>query len=307
METLIGSAPGGPSAADLIKESDVQNFGKDVIEASMQQPVLVDFWAPWCGPCKQLGPMLEKIVLAARGAIKMVKIDIDQNQALAQQLRIQSIPTVYAFFQGQPVDGFQGAQQESQLKDFVQHLLQRTGAQGSENPIETALEQAAQLQEQGDVAQAAAIYAQVLQHEPENLQAIAGVLNAQLLLGDQSAAQEMFDGLPEETQREPVLQSVKAALELAAQTANSGESAELLAKLDNNADDHETRFQLSLAYYAQGQKEKAAEALLEIIRREPTWNEGAARKELLKYFEAWGLTDPLSNQYRRKLSTLLFS
>ncbi len=312
METIIGSGPsssanGGQQAADLIKDSNTERFGQDVIEASMKVPVIVDFWAPWCGPCKQLGPALEKVVQAARGGVRLVKIDVDQNQALAGQLRIQSIPAVYAFFQGQPVDGFVGAQSESEIQRFVDRLLQQSGAGAGPSPIEQALEQAQTALTENQVGAASALFGQVLQHEPENETALAGMIRCHLAAGDNTAAREMFDTLPAEMTGAPAFASAKAALELAEQSAQAGPLSELAARVEQNPQDHQARLDLAMAFHAAGQHEAAADALLEIIRRDRTWNDDAARQQLLKFFEAWGPTDPNTLAARRQLSSLLFS
>ncbi len=324
MDPIIGSngggngapaAPGG--AAELIKDSDMANFARDVVEASMQTPVLVDFWAPWCGPCKQLGPALEKAVTKAAGAVKLVKINIDENQPLAQQLRIQSIPTVYAFYQGQPLDGFQGALPESQLQQFIDGLIQQTGAapggedggQGvPQEAIDQALEEAKKALEQGQPADAQSIYGQVLQVQPENAAALAGLIRAQIAAGDAKGAQEVYDALTEEAKQDAEVQAAGTALELAAEAAEAaGKLPELQNRIAQNPDDHEARYELASALNAAGEREAAAEALLEIIARKRDWNEEAARKQLVKFFEAWGATDPLTVESRRRLSSLLFS
>ncbi len=313
METIIGAdglggaGGNGVAAADLIKDSDTANFGRDVIEASMAVPVIVDFWAPWCGPCKQLGPMLEKAVQAARGAVRMVKVDIDQNQALAGQLRIQSIPAVYAFFQGQPVDGFVGAQSESQVKDFVGRLIKQAGATLGPSPVQQALEKALGALEDEKFAAASALFGQILQHEPENEDALAGMIRCHLGSGNAAGAREMFETLPEALRSKPALTSVKAALELAEAAEKAGPVTELAARVETNPADHQARFDLAVALHAAGEREAAASALLEIIRRDRAWNDEAARKELVKYFEAWGPMDPLTLSSRRQLSALLFS
>jgi putative thioredoxin len=312
METLIGAgrsngAEGGPPA-DLIKDGSTARFGQDVIEASMKVPVIVDFWAPWCGPCKQLGPLLEKVVQAARGGVRLVKIDIDQNQALAGQLRIQSIPAVYAFYQGQPVDGFVGAQSESEIKSFVDRLLKQSGGGGAgPSPIEQALEQAQTALTDKQASAAAAMFGQVLQYEPDNEVALAGMIRCHLAAGDTAAAREMFDTLPANVSAKPVFASVAAALELAEQSATAGSLPDLTARVAQNPADHQARFDLAVALHAAGQPEEAADALLEIIRRERTWNEDAARQQLVKFFEAWGPADPNTLAARRRLSSLLFS
>ena len=313
METIIGS--GGPSGgpggeqppADLIKDSDTARFTQDVIEASMTAPVIVDFWAPWCGPCKQLTPALEKAVQGARGAVRMVKVNVDENQSLAAQLRIQSIPAVYAFFQGQPVDGFVGAQSESEIKSFVERLVQQGGGAAGPSPVDQALEQAQAALDGGQPAAASALYGQVLQHEPENEIALAGTIRCYLEADDAAAAREMFDALTEEMAAKPAFASVKAALELAEQTAESGPLAELEARVAANPADHQARYDLAIALHAAGEREAAAEALVEIMRRDRNWNEDAARHQLLKFFEAWGPTDPITLSARRQLSSLLFS
>ncbi|MEE8500064.1 MAG: thioredoxin [Kiloniellales bacterium] len=309
METIIGAgqANGGEPPADLIKDSDTAGFAQDVIEASMTTPVIVDFWAPWCGPCKQLTPALEKTVQAARGAVRMVKVNIDENQDLAAQLRIQSIPAVYGFFQGQPVDGFVGAQSESQIKAFVERLAHQGSASVGPSPVDQALEQAQAALESGQPAAASALFGQVLQHEPENEAARAGMIRCHLDSGDVAGAREMFDALTEETAKKPAFASVKAAIELAEQSAETGAVPELEARVGTNANDHQARFDLAMALHAAGEREAAAEALLEIIQRERTWNEEAARHQLLKFFEAWGPTDPITVSARRRLSSLLFS
>ncbi|MEX0922227.1 MAG: thioredoxin [Rhodovibrionaceae bacterium] len=324
MDPIIGSnggggnAPGGasPAAAGAIKDSDMANFGRDVIEASMQVPVLVDFWAPWCGPCKQLGPVLEKVVAKAGGAVKLVKVNIDENQQLAQQLRIQSIPMVYAFYQGQPLDGFQGALPESQLQEFVDGLIQQTGAapgqdgeQGvPQEAIDKALEEAKTALDSGKHADAQSIYGQILQVQPENPAALAGLIRCHLAADDAKGAQEVFDALDDETKQKPEVQAAGTAIELAAESAEAaGRLPELREKVEQNPNDHESRFALANALNAAGEREAAAEALLEIVSRKRDWNEEAARKQLVKFFEAWGPTDPLTVETRRRLSSLLFS
>ncbi len=306
MEFMIGEGqPGGGAAT--IKDSSTATFAQDVIQASMEGPVIVDFWAPWCGPCKQLTPALEKAVKDARGAVTLVKVNIDENQALAQQLRIQSIPTIYAFLQGRPVDGFQGALPESEIKAFVKRLVEMAGG-GGDDPLEAALEQAEEALANGDHATAQAIFTQILQHDAENLAAMAGLLKALIAGGHVEQAQQQYDVLPPEMQAKPELTAVKAQLDLLVEGAkSSGQVADLMEKVAHAPDDHETRFALAQALYGSGKKEAAAGELLEIIRRDRTWNEDGARKQLVKYFEAWGPTDPLTLASRRKLSSLLFS
>jgi len=309
METIIGSTGSGDGQppADLIKDSDTARFAQDVIEASMTTPVIVDFWAPWCGPCKQLTPALEKAVQAARGAVRLVKVNIDENQSLAAQLRVQSVPAVYAFFQGQPVDGFVGAQSESQVKSFIERLVAQSGAALGPSPVDQALEQAQTALDGGQPAAASALYGQVLQHEPDNEAALAGMVRCYLESGDTVAARGMFDALTEEMAAKPALVSVKAALELAEQTAESGPLTELEGRVAANPADHQARYDLAIALHAADQREAAAETLIEIMRRDRKWNQEAARHQLLKFFEAWGPTDPITLSARRQLSSLLFS
>ena len=311
MTAIIGSAGqagnGGPPPTDLIKDSNIEGFEADVLQASMTTPVIVDFWAPWCGPCKQLGPMLEKAVTAARGAVRLVKIDIDQNQELAMQLRVQSVPAVYAFYQGRPVDGFVGALPESQVKAFIDRLTQAAGTDQGPDPLEEALEQAQAALESGQLGAASALFAQVLQHDPENATATAGMIRCRLDSGDTAEAKAMFDALPEEVRSDEAFASVAASLELADMSADTGDVLALKSQLAVTENNHQARFDLAMALYAAGDADGAAEALLEIIRRDRGWNDEAARKQLLKFFEAWGPTDPRTLEARRRLSSLLFA
>ncbi len=308
MESIIGTdGPGGAAAADVIKDGTQETFAQDVIEASMKTPVVVDFWAPWCGPCKQLGPSLEKAIQATRGAVRMVKINVDENQALAQQLRVQSIPAVYAFFQGQPVDGFVGAQPDSQIKSFIERLAKQGGGDPGDSPIEQALAQAEAALEDGQHGPASAIFGQVLQHEPDNVRAIAGSIRCRLGADDVEGARELLDALTPETAKAPEIASAAASVELAEQSMDAGEITELARKLEQNENDHQSRFDLALALQGAGRAEEAADALLEIVRRDRAWNEEAARKQLVKLFDAWGQTDPLTQDVRSRLSSILFS
>ena len=300
MEELIGQDAGAPSA---VVESTSQTFVTDVVDASMEQPVIVDFWAPWCEPCKTLGPTLEKIVNATQGKVKLVKVDIDQNQEIAMQMRIQSIPAVFAFKDGQPIDGFVGAQTESQVKSFVEKL---TGPIGP-TPVEQAMEQAHQALEEQDFNSAANIYSQVLKHAPDEVAAVAGMARSLLGMGDAPGAREILDAVDEKLATHADIEGARAAVELAERAEDSGDEAEFRTRLEADENDHQARYDLAMAHYAKAQNEEAIDELLEIVRRERGWNEEAAREMLLQIFEALGPKHEFTMGGRRKLSSILFS
>jgi putative thioredoxin len=298
---IVGSGASAP--ADVIKDSSTETFMKDVVEASRQVPVIVDFWAPWCGPCKQLGPLLEKLVRQAGGLVRLVKINVDENQELAAQMRISSIPMVYAFHRGQPVDGFAGAVPESQLKTFIERL---TG--GAKAPLDVALEQARAMLASGDAKGAAAVFAEVLAQDPANASAIGGMIRAAVATGDVARAGQIAGGLPAALRAQADIASALAALEIAEQAQKgAGDAAKLEAKVAANPADHAARHDLALARMAAGDHEGAIDALLEIVRRDRAWNDGAARAQLLKIFDALGPADARTVAGRRRLSSILFS
>lgn len=307
---LKGAAPQA-APADLIKDSDQTKFAKDVLEASRTVPVIVDFWAPWCGPCKTLQPIIEKVVKEAKGAVKLVKIDIDKNQMLAQQLRIQSIPAVYAFFGGRPVDGFMGAVPESQVKQFVDRLVQAAGgapgADGNANEIAELLEHAKAAVAQNDMETAAQIYSEILGVEPANVIALAGLARYQVSLGDLEQAKELLNQIPAKERTGADVVAVQAAIDLAEQAKEAGPIGELKAKAAADPKDFQARLDLAMAYWAANQKQEAVDELLAMIKADRNWNEAAARQQLLKFFEALGFTDPISVDGRKRLSTILFS
>lgn len=302
----IGVAPG---TDDVVMDSSDRAFMADVIEASMKTPVIVDFWAPWCGPCKQLGPILEKTVRAAKGKVRMVKIDTDKNPMIASQLRVQSIPAVYAFFQGRPVDGFVGGQSESQVKAFVDRLVQAAGAAGAgaDDGLEAALEQAKALLEGDQPAAAADIYAQILEADQECTPAYAGLVKALIAAEQFDDAKGMLGNVPAAIAKDKEIAAAKAALDVALQAQNAGPIPELMEKLAQDKNDHQTRFDLAMALFAAGKREAAVDELLEIVRRDRAWNDDGARKQLVKFFEAFGHMDPLTVATRKRLSTILFS
>ncbi len=304
MEFLLNDGPAkGAPTGDLIKDGDTASFMQDVIEMSMTVPVIVDFWATWCGPCKTLGPLLEKHVKAAKGAVRMVKIDVDRNQDLAAQMRIQSVPSVYAFSQGRPVDGFTGAQPESQIKAFIARLAQG----GGESGLDEALAQAAELLAAGDAASAHQLYQQILREDNANAPAFGGLLRTMLALGQEDQAQDLLARLPPEIAKHADVAAVRTSLELAAQASQSGPAEALAAAVAADAGNHQARYDLALALFAAGHKDQAIEHLLEIVRRDRAWNEDGARKQLLRLMEAIGYSDPLSVATRKRLSSLLFS
>lgn len=305
MEQLIGQPD---EAQSPISDATDATFAEEVIEASKTVPVVVDFWAPWCGPCRQLTPALEKVVKAARGKVRLVKVNTDENPVVAQQLRIQSIPTVYGFANGRPVDGFAGALPESQVRAFVDKLIAAGGGKAGPSPVDEALEQARAAFEAGDADTAAAIYQQILQHDPEEARAGAGLARCHLQAGRLEQAQAAIDAVPAARAGDPEVAAVRAAVELASDgSAAAVDTAALEARLAKNPDDHEARYDLALGLYRAGSARAAIDSLIEIVRRDREWNDQAARKQVLKILEALGPTDPLTAEARRKLSSILFS
>jgi len=303
MEPLIGQAPQA-AAKDVIKDATARTFAQDVIAASREVPVIVDFWAPWCGPCKQLGPVLEKVVQQAGGKVKLVKVNIDESPQIAQQLRIQSIPAVFAFANGQPVDGFVGALPESQIKQFVQRL---TGDSGP-SEIEQAIEMAKQALAAGELDQAVAVFGQILRVEPQNGKALAGLAQAYVKSGDLKQAKTTLEMVGPDFRNDPDVASARAALELAEQAgAKAGESDALRARVAQDPGDLQAQLDLAVALAATGGREEAVELLLAMVQKNRAWNEEAARKQLVKLFEAFGPSDPLTISARRRLSSILFS
>jgi len=298
--SLIGATAQAAPAGDLIKEGTDASFAADVIDASRDQLVIVDFWATWCGPCKQLTPTLEKVVTAAGGAVKLVKIDVDKNPVYAGQLRVQSIPTVYAFKDGRPVDGFMGALPESQVKAFIERLA----GPPAPSDIDELLAMAKESVEVGDIGGAAQAYAQVLQLEPDNVAAIGGLARCYLDGGDVERAREVADMAPADA-KNPDLESVRAALKLA--EGAPSETSEFEQRLAADPDDHEARLELANALAGRGDLQGAVDQLLEIIGRDRAWNDEAARKQLLTVFEAAGMASDITKQGRRRLSAILFS
>jgi putative thioredoxin len=306
-ETLIfgqegrGTPPKGD--ADLIKETTAQNFRADVLEASRSVPVLVDFWAPWCGPCRQLTPILEKAVKNARGKVRLVKMNIDDHPQIAGQLGIQSIPAVIAFKNGQPLDGFMGALPESQVMAFIERVAGPVGPSDADRAMEAA---AAALAAK-DYPGAAALYTGVLQTAPDNLAALGGLVRCYVGLGELPQARGLLSGLAPDQQKDAAISGAVAALELAEQAERLGNPAELQRRLEQNPDDHQTRFDLAIVLNGRGDRNGAAEQLLEIVRRNRGWNDEAARKQLVQFFEAWGAKDPAAIKGRQRLSSILFA
>jgi putative thioredoxin len=307
MVMLQNEGPAAAAAEGLVKDTTTQTFVKDVIEESRRQPVVVDFWAPWCSPCRQLTPVLEKIIRAAKGKAKLVKMNIDENRTLFDQISvqmgIQSIPAVIAFANGQPADGFLGALPESQVTAFVERLIKdRVG--GEEKDL---LKEADAALADGDAAHAAELYARVLEQDPNNTQALAGLARAYVETGALDQAKQMLALVPETKRNEAPVAAARAALDLAEQATSLGPIAELEQKVAANPLDHQARFDLALALNAQGRRGEALDHLLEIVKRDRKWNDDGARKQLVQLFDAWGPTDEATVAGRRRLSSILFA
>jgi putative thioredoxin len=294
-DALLGEKPAAPA----VKDTTTATFREDVLTDSLRQPVLVDFWAPWCGPCKQLTPIIEKVVKSAAGKVKLVKMNIDEHPQISAQLGIKSIPAVIAFQKGQPVDGFMGALPETQVKQFVERLIGPLGAGDEEfGEAEAALKE-------GDAEGAADIYRALLEEDPTEPRALGGLAQALVALGETDAARELLDTAP--AGNHTAISAARAALELAEQASNVGDLAGLEAALAKDPQDHQARFDLAVALNAEGRRGEAADRLLEIIKADRNWNGDGARKQLVQFFEAWGPMDPATLAARRRLSTLLFS
>lgn len=300
-----------PAAANgaLVRESTTASFAKDVIEASATQPVLVDFWAPWCGPCRQLGPAIEKIVTELKGKVKLVKINVDENQALAGQMGVQSIPAVFAFAGGKPVDGFMGALPESEIRRFIDKILAAAGPgkAGTEPDLSKAFDAAQEAMDKGDFGAAEQIYAMILQNQPESLDALFGLGALYLKANHLDAVKAILAELPEDGKKRPEYASLNAAIQLAEEAASLGSVEEIEKRLAADENDHQARFDLAIALNARGSKIEAAKALIDLMHRDRAWNEDGARKKLLELLDAWGPKDPATLKGRRMLSVALFS
>jgi putative thioredoxin len=301
-----GGGPAPQAAPDLIKDTTTQTFVKDVIEESKRQPVLIDFWAPWCGPCRQLTPALEKAVRAAKGKVKLVKMNIDEHPAIPGQMGIQSIPAVIAFVNGQPADGFMGAVPESQVNAFIEKLTKGMPAAGEPNIAEILAEAETVLAE-GDAATAAQIYAEALAVDATNIAALAGLAKCYVTTGAIEQAKQTLAMVPESKRNDAGVKAVQASIELAEQASSLGPVTELEQKVAANPLDHQARFDLATALNAIGKRVEATEQLLQIIKRDRKWNDDGARKQLVQFFEAWGGADEANVDGRKRLSTILFS
>jgi putative thioredoxin len=300
---LLSQKTEAPVGAESpVADTTTQGFVKDVIEESRKRPVLVDFWAPWCGPCKTLGPTIEKLVHAAKGKVKLVKMNIDEHPAIPGQLGIQSIPAVFAFVNGQPVDGFVGALPEGQVKAFIDRLIGPVGSDTAE-----LIKAAEETLKSGVAAKAAEMFAQILAEEPENVPALAGLARCHIAAGNLEPARTTLALVPKDKENDPAVSAARAALELAEQAKSVGDVAPLEAKLAVNPLDHQARFDLALALNARGDRRAALDHLIEIVKRDRKWNDDGARKQLVQFFEAWGVNDEATIEGRRRLSSLLFA
>ena len=290
----------------LIKEVSEATFMQDVVEASKTKPVIVDFWAPWCGPCKTLGPQLEEAVKAANGAVTMAKVNVDENQMIAGQMQVQSIPTVFAFVNGQPVDGFQGAVSGSDIKAFVERVVAANGGE-TEGGLDSAVQSAEQMFEEGDFEAAIETFSAILQEDTNNVKSYIGLMKSHIELGDLDQAEAILNGIPLEISQKPEVESAHAQLELAKQALDAGPISDLAKLVEKNPDDHEARFKLAQALHGSGQVEDAVDQLLELFKRDREWNDEAAKSQLFVIFEALEPNNPIVLNGRRKLSSLIFA
>ena len=300
----IGADNSNPG--DLIKDVNEDTFMTDVVEASQEVPVIVDFWAPWCGPCKTLGPMLEKAVLASKGAVRMVKVNIDDNQAIAAQLRVQSIPTVFAFHKGQPIDGFQGALPNSEIDSFVGKVVETGGVDGS-GGLSDALDSAEEMLEEGAAGDAAQVFSAIIEEDNQNVKAYSGLARAKLSLDDIEGAEAVLNGVPAEISENSEIEAVFAKIALARQMLAVGPLLELEAAVTSDPADNKARFEYSQALYAADKLTEAVAQLLELFRNDPDWNDGAAKVQLFTIFGALEANDPIVLNGRRKLSSMIFA